>query len=167
VTAGPRRAAASWALRRTWMVGVLLAGLLGMHGVASDHMVTGALQQAVAGARHAAMGSLTAVPDPAPPRADAEVPAGVSAGAPAGMPAGRVLHDVLTGSGEDAGSAMPGLCLAVLAVAVLLSAHTRRRLPRGAVASPVLQLSRLLARLRALPPPRPPDLVAGLCVSRS
>lgn len=68
------------------------------------------------------------------------------------------------GPGAHDGTDMAGLCIAVLAGVLLLV--VRRWRPAGKY-SGRRDLSRLIARPRALPLCRPPDLVAGLCVSRA
>ena len=134
--------------RRLWLVLVLLVGLLGMHGLASDH---------------ASM---------APSSGVTPATAGAHLTAHAGMHrAALVRTDQALGPraavGDDhGGMKMAGLCLAVLTGAVLTVASARGaslsgRRP-GAHGSPWTPATK-----RRLAVVRPPDLVAGLCVSRT
>lgn len=129
---------------------LVLVGLLGMHGLASDH------------GRMAAAATMPAAASPAaaldPGMASLTLAAPVDSNLAAGA------HVDLRSGGT--GMVMAGLCLAVLTRALLLLAAAQRLLPSRAQPAGRLP-SELLARPRALPPPRPPDLVAGLCVSRT
>ena len=144
---------------RLWLVLVLVTGLLGMHGLASDH---------------AGMGTAAAVPRGVLHVVDHVLDHGMSEidlTAPAADPVSsepvtsdRVASTQVHGPGAHDGTDMAGLCIAVLAGVLLLV--VRRWRPAGKY-SGRRDLSRLIARPRALPLCRPPDLVAGLCVSRT
>lgn len=151
---------------RARLVLLLLVGLLGMHGLASQHAtaamadptpMTMTMTMTTSSVEHAVM-ALAMTTDPATAGRRSEPAAGVVA-----PPA---ASSVLAASGlPHGGMAMADLCLAVLTGALLLlraaTAHADRA-PRTAC-----RADRLLARVNALPRPRAPDLVAGLCVSRT
>ncbi len=143
--------------RLLWLVLVLLVGLLGMHGIVSDHasgmpsraMTTEALAAPAADMDFGGMPDTTTV-----------VPVAVhSAAVPVEGPRAAPFPG-------DVGMVMAGLCLAVPTLGLLLLNASRRRSPGTARPRDRL-LAWLLARTRALPRARPPDLVAGLCVSRT
>ena len=147
----PRARPVRPATRRLWLVLVLIVGILGMHGLASDHasMAAAGRLPAAAGTAH----GVSVMPEMA----------GTAMAAPAGG-----ADSVVAAGAEPLGHpamSMGGLCLAVLAGALLLLGAVRRQ-ERGSRPREPLR-AWLLARLRALPPPRPPDLVAELCVSRT
>lgn len=161
----------SAAPRRLWLVLLVLAGLIGMHGLTSDHTAmagAGSVASPSASDPEAMHGAMTHRLAGLPPNGTQTIehmpgvdrstarPAGGSGDAVA-APAPQGGHGVM---------AMTGLCLAVLAGIGLLVALGRRT-PSGRGPRPITLAAQLLAALRALPPPRPPDLVAGLCVSRT
>ena len=139
---------ASTAQRRVWLVLVLLVGLLGMHGLASDHSGMAA---------STAMSPATAAVHPA---AHAGMHMAALAAAEHAVDAGAVLP------GGHGAMAMAGLCLAVLAGVVVMVAVARGGSPfSGRQDGP--GASRVSARDPGPDVVRPPDLVAGLCVSRT
>jgi len=138
------------ARHRLWLVLVLVTGLLGMHGLASDHAGMGTVAAAPSGVVHVVDHGMSEM-DMTAPAADPV----------SNDPVSTWVH----GPGEHDRTDMAGLCIAVLA-GVLLLAVVRRWRPAGE-RSGRRDLSRLIARPRALPLCRPPDLVAGLCVSRT
>ena len=149
----------------------LLLGLLAMHGLVADHSSSGAVQgptSATAPGLQQRLGAALGLADPTPPGqhhgAAMHVlahPAGLTAAlAPAGRPDAGALHSPCTDCPDHGAVA---LCLAVLvAVVARLLAHRARAAPSAA---PQVRLPLLGAG--PLPFPRPPDLVAGLCVSRT
>ena len=141
---------------RLWLVLVLVTGLLGMHGLASDHAGMGTAAAAPRGVVHVVDHGMSEI-DLTAPAAD---PVGSDP-----VSSDRVASTQVHGPGAHDGMDMAGLCIAVLAGVLLLVVRRWRR-PAGKH-SGRRDLSRLIARPRALPLCRPPDLVAGLCVSRT
>ena len=141
---------------RLWLVLVLVTGLLGMHGLASDHAGMGTAAAAPRGVVHVVDHGMSEI-DLTAPAAD---PVGSDP-----VSSDRVASTQVPGPGAHDGMDMAGLCIAVLAGVLLLVVRRWRR-PAGKH-SGRRDLSRLIARPRALPLCRPPDLVAGLCVSRT
>ena len=127
---------------RSWAltVLVLLAGLLGMHAVGAGHAgMTG--MTATAAHQHQAAGHT-----PAP---------------------GDLLAAPAAPALSDATAAMAhGWCLAVLTASLLLLLRNLLRRRRSRPASPVPR-SPVPCSRRVTWRPSPPDLVAGLCVSRT
>ncbi len=161
----------SAAPRRLWLVLLVLAGLIGMHGLASDHTAMAAPgtvaspSVGTSGATHGAMTHHSAGLLPDGTQTIEHMP-GVDRST---ARAARGLADLVATPAPQGGHgvmAMTGLCLAVLAGVGLLVALGRRT-PSGRGPRPPTLAAQLLAALRALPPPRPPDVVAGLCVSRT
>jgi hypothetical protein len=128
---------------------VLVLGLLGMHGLSSSHDGMPGMPAMTGGAAAA----LVMTTD----HALAAVPAVVQA-----LPrATAVGHAAMA----DAGRAMTHpWCIAVLLGSLLLLVLTLLRLRPPAWHPPVRTSRGTLPAVRAL---RPPDLVAGLCVSRT
>ena len=149
---------------RLWLVLVLVTGLLGMHGLASDHAGMGTSAAAPRGVVHVVVHVLDHVVDHGMSEIDMTAPAAdpVSSDPVTNDP---VASTQVHGPGAHDGTNMAGLCIAVLAGVLLLVVRRWRR-PAGKH-SGRRDLSRLIARPRALPLCRPPDLVAGLCVSRT
>lgn len=158
--------------RRSWAltVFVLLAGLLGMHGLSNHDGMTG-MSAAPAMVRstsaiamdHSSVEHQSAV---SAESSRASVGRDSPTASRAAMPAaaGQVVA-VLAESGAGGAMTHP-LCVAILSATALLlllalrrTRHRRQSAPRPARAPAVLSL--------LLRPPSRPDLVAGLCVSRT
>ena len=144
---------------RLWLVLGLVAGLLGMHGLASDHAGMGTAAAAPSGVVHVVDHGMSEM-DMTAPAADPVSNNPVSNNPVSNDPVSIRVH----GPGEHDRTDMAGLCIAVLAGVLLLV--VRRWRPAGK-RSGRRDPSQLIARPRALPLCRPPDLVAGLCVSRT
>lgn len=143
---------------RSWLftVLVLLAGLLGMHGLASEHHMPGTTAPSAS-----TSSATTAMPGAAGQLA---TNAGHAHLLPAASTAAAVTPvTVVTGEGM----VIPHpACVAVLTgSALLLLVVLLRRRPRFPTATPPRHVVR--SATAALRPPEPPDLVAGLCVSRT
>lgn len=158
--------------RRAWLVLVLLVGLLAMHGLASDHPgMASAVGQPASAQGSAADPDAGLLIGTRPPTGTAEMAGMATSGGAVDRrltpPAvGRSLAAGPMSRGPH-GMGAVGLCLAVLTAVLALAAVARRLLPRSAPRRDLRWLSALLARARVLPPAQPPDLVAGLCVSRT
>jgi Family of unknown function (DUF6153) len=137
--------------RLPWLVLVLLVGLLGMHGLAGGH--TGQHSASMA-----AGSSTGAAADVLP-----DGPTSTTMARPVGAVGAVGAH--IAPTVDHTRTALAGLCLAVLVGTVLWLMARRRSLPARARSGD--RRARQLARSRVLPEPRPPDLVAGLCVSRT
>lgn len=135
---------------RLWLVLGLVAGLLGMHGLASDHAGMVRASAAPPGVVHVVDHGMSEM-DTTAPTADP-------------VSSDHVASTQVHGLDGQDGTDMAGLCIAVLAGVLLLV--VRRWRPAGK-RSGRRDPSQLIARPRALPLCRPPDLVAGLCVSRT
>lgn len=141
---------------RVRLVLLLLVGLLGMHGLASQHATAGTADPTAMSM--SVTGHMTMDHDSGATAREAERTASVVA-----LPSPGPVW--AAPSQPHSGMAMADLCLAVLTGALLL---IRAATARAAAAPRTpCRAHRLLARISALPPPRPPDLVAGLCVSRT
>ena len=153
-----RRTGCNWSAR-TLTVLALLTGLLVMHGLSADHVqmnhplaIPGTAAAMVANGEampgHQVVGAVDQ-----PQRTT--VPHNVG-----NENLAAALHTSVSGGGS-----MAALCLAILgaglALVLLVPAHRGRRGHRGGAASALRPTGRVLRW------PSPPDLVAGLCVSRT
>lgn len=154
----------AWSMGRSWSartltVLALLAGLLVMHGLSADHVQMNH-PLAIPGTAAAMVGNGDAMPAhqvvgavDQPQRTT--VPHNVG-----NENLAAALHTSVSGGGS-----MAALCLAILgaglALVLLVPAHRGRRGHRGGAPSAVRPTGRVLRW------PSPPDLVAGLCVSRT
>ena len=150
---------------RLFAVLALLLGLLAMHGLVTGHHSSVAGASTTSAAAPAGQQQVEAALDGAE-HASAKLHAPAHLGqltaavGLAGQPGARALEDQCT---DCPGPGAVALCLAVLvAVVARLLAHRARAAPSAA---PQVRLPLLGAG--PLPFPRPPDLVAGLCVSRT
>lgn len=146
----------------------LLLGLLAMHGLVTGHHSSGAAASPVSVVattvqQHpaAVLGLAGAEQVGTQPHTPAHT-AGLAA-ALAGAPSDGALRSPCT---DCPGDGVVALCLSVLSAGLALLARLLARRARAA-GLPAPQGRLPLLRPGRLPFPRPPDLVAGLCVSRT